>query len=74
MQLALYFNENKNHETAYGLAYQIRNNLALTSSFFNLIGQNVTIPLNSSAEELQFEEIIWHNFERKTKNGKIRKV
>jgi hypothetical protein len=23
---------------------------------------------------LQFEEVIWHNFERKTKNGTIRKV
>ena len=32
------------------------------------------VPLNCSGEELQFEEIIWHYFERKTKNGTIRKV
>ena len=27
-----------------------------------------------TAKELQFEEIIWHNFERKTMNGTIGKV
>jgi hypothetical protein len=30
-----------------------------------------SVPFNCSAEELHFEEIIWQNFERKTKNGKI---